>query len=273
MMGRLNWQAQLKVIFLYNITSLAIVIAQNCLWWWVPPFTLCFICDALALSNIGIFTFSDWFPSACLVKVALDEILRKPSSVQGWAVRLTLKLSFQFTLVKVNKAPGLATCVERLLSTRETCDSTLKPITSAFPLDSYSAGSVPKPSRPGIVLQHTCLRTTEMSINIKWKIDSICFTSNRTGIHRTKNGQWCVFQGHTTSFWRSVFEPKCWGMKRPGHMTALSVGNRAWIFRSPVFTSSPSTFPTTTDIIVKSVPSFVKPRMPSPVTKSNVDAR
>ena len=192
---------------------------------------------------------------------------------QGLAVRLTLKPSSPATLGKLNKGPGLVSSAARSPNTPATCANTLKLTISPFLLDSSSAGCVIRSSKPDTVLQHTCLRTTEMSINIKWKIDSICFTSNRTGIHRTKNGQWCVFQGHITSFWRSVFEPKCWEMKRPGHMTALSVGNRAWIFRSPVFTSSPSTFPTTTDIIVKSVLSFVKPRMLSHVTKSNVDAR
>ena len=67
-----------------------------------------------------------------MVVVALDEILREPSSVQAWAAKQTLKLSFQSTLVKAIKAPGLATCVERSLYTQETCANTLRPITSAF---------------------------------------------------------------------------------------------------------------------------------------------
>ena len=209
---------------------------------------------------------------SCLVAVALDEILREPSSVQAWAARQTLKLSFQSTLVKANKAPGLATCVERSLYTQETCANTLRPITSAFPLGSSSAGHVPRPSRPDTVLQRTCLRTTEMQINIEWTNWLHCFFRTTNCREHRNMGQSCVFQGHTTTFWRSACEPKCQGMKWQGHMTALFVENRAWTFLLPAFIWSPSTILTTTDTIVKFVQNFAKPKMPWPVTRSNVDA-
>ena len=108
----------------------------------------------------------------------IDEILREPSSVQAWAARQTLKLSFQPTLVKANRAPGLAICVERLLFTQGTWGNTLRLITSAFPLGSSSAGCVPRPSRPDTVLQRTCLRTTEMQINIEWTNWLHCILQN-----------------------------------------------------------------------------------------------
>ena len=83
-------------------------------------------------------------------------------------------------------------------------------------------------------------------------------------------GQSCVFQGHTKTSWRSASEPKCPGTKRLELTTASCVGSKVRISQLPGFTWSPSTFQTTTDIIVKSVQSFVRPKMLLPVTRSSV---
>ena len=83
-------------------------------------------------------------------------------------------------------------------------------------------------------------------------------------------GQSCVFQGHTKTSWRSASEPKCPGMKRLKLTTASSVESKVRISQLLGFTWSPSTFQTTTDTIVKSVQSFVRPKMLLPVTRSSV---
>ena len=83
-------------------------------------------------------------------------------------------------------------------------------------------------------------------------------------------GQSCVFQGHTKTSWRSASEPKCPGTKRLELTTAFSVESKVRISQLPGFTWSPSTFQTTTDIIVKSVQSFVRPKMLLPVIRSSV---
>ena len=83
-------------------------------------------------------------------------------------------------------------------------------------------------------------------------------------------GKSCVFQGHIKTSWRSASEPKCPGTKRLELTTVSSVGSRVRISQSPAFTWSPSTFQTTTDIIVKFVQSFARPKMLLPVTRSSV---
>ena len=83
-------------------------------------------------------------------------------------------------------------------------------------------------------------------------------------------GKSCVFQGHIKTSWRSASEPKCPGTKRLELTTAPSVGSRIRISQLPGSTWSPSTFQTTTDIIVKFVQSFVRPKMLLPVTRSSV---
>ena len=88
---------------------------------------------------------------------------------QGWAVRLTLKPSSPATLVKLNKGPGLVSSAARSPNTPATCANTLKLTISPFLLDSSSAGCVIRSSKPDTVLQHTCLRTTEMQIDIDEK--------------------------------------------------------------------------------------------------------
>ena len=88
---------------------------------------------------------------------------------QGWAVRLTLKPSSPATLGKLNKGPGLVSSAARSLNTPATCVNTLKLTISPFLLDSSSAGCVIRSSKPDTVLQHTCLRTTEMQIDIEQK--------------------------------------------------------------------------------------------------------
>ena len=138
----------------------------------------------------------------------------------------------------------------------------------------------------GLIQCRACAKTfktrhslaTHMSKNHRdankyWADKSTPFDSPGQLIIDLRNmGQSCVFQGHTTTFWRNACEPKCQEMKWHEHTTALFVENHAWTFLLPAFILSPSTFPTTTDTIVNFVQNSVKPKMPLLVTRSNADA-